>query len=1058
MSNVDFAFSEPIDLTNCDREPIHIPGQIQPYGVLLALQEPELTILQASQNIGLWCNQTAEALLGQPLGVLLPAGQLAKIQTCLQQENLNACNPVSLRLPPVERPADSPTGGRVCNGMLHRSQGVLVLELEPRLDPDGLEPPLAAPSESEVDPESEVEDDLEHSSFLGCYSRLRQAIAHLRDAASVDQLTQIMVREVRRMTGFDRVMVYRFAADYSGVVVSEDKREDLESYLELHYPASDIPVQARKLYYENWLRLIPDVNYQPAPLVPVDNPLTGQPLDLSASGLRSVSPLHIQYLQNMGVAASMSISLIAEKRLWGLIACHHSQPKYVDYQTRSACEFLGQIASVELVHQQDQATKGYRSQVKAIQDQFRQAFTHEPDFIEHVLRQNQVQLLDLVRSQGAAMILGKQLTLVGQTPSSAEIQALMLWLLSRTRQDVFSTDSLPQLYPVAKTFKAVASGLLAISIFLNQKTYHILWFRPEQIQTVNWAGNPNKPVSMTIEGEQQLSPRRSFELWKETVQEKSLPWELLELEAAQEMRNTLMLAALEFSQAALEQAAERAMIANQAKSQFLAKMSHELRTPLNAILGFTQIMSRDRSLLPEYQEHLNIIGRSGEHLLDLINDVLEMSKIEAGQLMLHDTCFDLHRLTYSIQDLFLLKATDKRLQLKVEQHSATPHYVYGDEGKLRQILINLVANAIKFTSTGYVTLRVQPESSFTGQTAQTAEKPDLVKQTDLPNAPVSMQFEVEDTGPGIAFQEQEAVFEAFMQTEQGRHLQGSGLGLSISRQFARLMGGDVTVQSTPGQGSIFRCCIPLTPVHNVDFLSVPPFQRVIGLAPQQPSYRILVVEDTPENRQLLMKLLEMVGFEVQTAENGLEAISCWQEWQPHLILMDIQMPIMDGHEATRQIRAQEQAAPAQNDGQDEAALRRSLSPTVIIALTANAFQDDRVAALQSGCDDYIAKPFAETTLFEKLEYFLGLRYLYAEETQPESRRSSMPRQQLTPQDLKIMPADWIDDLCLAAQTIDDEKLYQLIDQIPAQNQLLIDTLKSLVEDFRFEIIFELTQS
>ncbi|MBW4582257.1 MAG: GAF domain-containing protein [Tildeniella nuda ZEHNDER 1965/U140] len=943
MNSIEFVTSQPIDLTNCDREPIHIPGQIQPHGVLLALQVPQLTILQVSQNTGFWLGLAPDALLGQPLSTLFSDAQVEQISTYLDHDNLSVFNPFELTLqlhgidPDCPHPSPLPQAreqrsihsprprgeglgvrASTFKGILHRAQGIVVLELEPcHLT--------------------------ENHSLLGFYPLLQQAIANLRDTTDLTALGAIIVQEVQRMTGCDRVMVYRFEADNSGVVVAEAKQDALESFLGLHYPASDIPVQARKLYHEKWLRLIPDVHYQPAPLVPTLNPLTHQPLDLSAAVLRSVSPLHVEYLRNMGVAASMSISLITEKRLWGLIACHHYTPLYMAYETRQACEFLGQIASVELVHQQDRAASRYREQVKSIQDQFHQAFTEEPGFIEQVLRRNQSALLNLVEAQGAAMILNNQLTLVGQTPSETDTHNLMLWLLSQHQQDVFHTDSLAQLYADAKQFKDCASGILAISIFLNQTSYHILWFRPEQTQTVHWAGNPNKPVLVTTDGERRLSPRQSFDLWQETVQEKSFPWQLLELEAAQEMRNTLMLAALEFSQVALEQAAERAAIASRAKSQFLAKMSHELRTPLNAILGFTQIMSRDRTLPLEYLEHLGIISRSGEHLLTLINDVLEMSKIEAGQLTHNQTCFDLHRLIYAIKELFWLKAADKGLALTVEQTPDVPQYVCGDEGKLRQILINLVANAIKFTEGGTVTLRVRKPAGEAegaegrGQKAEGRRQGDrgqgntehsiqnsssplptphtlhptphtLLSTPHTPHpTPHTLLFEVEDTGSGIAPEEFQSIFEAFMQAEQGRHLQGTGLGLAISRQFAQLMGGDISVQSTVGKGSLFTCCVQLTAATAIDVLPTTMARRVIGLAPKQPVYRLLIVEDILENRQLLLELLGLVGFDVRAVENGLEATALWAQWHPHLILMDIQMPVMNGHEATRRIRSLERA-------------------------------------------------------------------------------------------------------------------------------------------------------
>ncbi|MBD2651466.1 histidine kinase dimerization/phospho-acceptor domain-containing protein [Nostoc foliaceum] len=660
LNITEFTTSETIDLTNCDREPIHIPGLIQPHGVLLTLSEPKLEILQVSENVDRVLGITVEELLGQQLSRLCSKTKVKEISQYLKYNNLEVFSPLELKIHSILA-SSSNQKSHVQNfrGILHRSDGVLVMELEP----------------------SKVTKSQQHLKF---YYLLKEAIAKIRQTETFNDLVVTLVKQVRQLTGFDRVMVYQFATDNSGVVVAEDKAEHLESYLDLHYPASDIPQQARQLYYENWLRLIPNVNYQPARLIPTAHPISGRPLNLGSANLRSVSPLHVEYLQNMGITASMSISLINEKRLWGLIACHHYTPNYVDYETRKACEFLGQFASVQLIYQQEYEMNQYRLQVKSLQEQLRQTFFQEFSFIEAVLRRNQVELLNLVRAQGAALILDNEVSLLGQTPSSNEVQALMTWLLQQERQGLFVTDSLAKVYPQAKLFTAVGSGILAISIVLRQKSYHIVWFRPEQIQIVNWAGDPNKPVSLGTDGEPRLTPRKSFELWKQTVEETSLPWQAAEIDAAWEMRNTLMLAVLEFSQLALELAAERATVANLAKSQFLAKMSHELRTPLNAILGFTQLMTRDLDTPSESRENLSIISRSGEHLLTLINDVLEMSRIEAGQLVLTESHFNLHGLLRSINDMFTLKASEKGLNLKSEWDATVPRYVCGDQAKLRR--------------------------------------------------------------------------------------------------------------------------------------------------------------------------------------------------------------------------------------------------------------------------------------------------------------------------------------------------------------------------------------
>ncbi|MBD2517010.1 response regulator [Nostoc sp. FACHB-973] len=1008
LNITEFTTSETIDLTNCDREPIHIPGLIQPHGVLLTLSEPKLEILQVSENVDRVLGITVEELLGQPLSRLCSKTKVKEISQYLKYDNLEVFSPLELRIHSfLASSSNQKSRFQNFRGILHRSDGVLVMELE----------------------SSKVTKSKQHLKF---YYLLKEAIAKIRQTESFNDLVETLVKQVRQLTGFDRVMVYQFASDNSGVVVAEDKAEHLESYLDLHYPASDIPQQARQLYYENWLRLIPNVNYQPARLIPTAHPISGRPLNLGSANLRSVSPLHVEYLQNMGITASMSISLINEKRLWGLIACHHYTPNYVDYETRKACEFLGQFASVQLIYQQEQEMNQYRLQVKSIQEQLRQTFFQEFSFIEAVLRRNQVELLNLVRAQGAALILDNEVSVLGQTPSSNEVQALMNWLLQQERQGLFVTDSVAKVNPQAKQFTAVGSGILAISIVLRQKSYHIIWFRPEQIQTVNWAGDPNKPVSIGSDGEPRLTPRKSFELWKQTVEETSLPWQAAEIDAAWEMRNTLMVAVLEFSQLALEQAAERAAIANLAKSQFLAKMSHELRTPLNAILGFTQLMTRDLDTPSEFRENLSIISRSGEHLLTLINDVLEMSRIEAGQLLLTESHFNLHGLLRSINDMFTLKASEKGLNLKSEWDATVPRYVWGDEAKLRQILINLLGNAIKFTTTGSITVRVQgfsPGDSRISQSSSSTSK-----------LPIILHIEVEDTGCGIAPSDLESIFEAFMQTERGRHAQGTGLGLSISRQFARLMDGDITVQSTLNRGSTFTCRILLHLADSVDLVETETIRQIIGLEPGQ-TYRILVVEDVLENRQLLIQLLESVGFEVCAVENGAEAIARWMEWQPHLIWMDIQMPVMDGYTATQQIRATEAG-----------------KNVVIIALTASAFEEDRLSSLQAGCNDHLTKPFTETALFEKMARYLGVRYVYAEETISNLDIATSQQKSLTFQDLQVMPPEWVAQMHEAALDLNDAKLYELIAQISSEEKPLADTLKSLVDNFQFEAIAALTQS
>ncbi len=478
-----------------------------------------------------------------------------------------------------------------------------------------------------------------------------------------------------------------------------------------------------------------------------------------------------------------------------------------------------------------------------------------------------------------------------------------------------------------------------------------------------------------------------------------------------------------------QRAKETAERANQAKSEFLANMSHELRTPLNAILGFTQIMSRDvrqqkSMFLSEHQDTLKIINRSGEHLLALINDVLSMAKIESGKLTLQENNFNLYHLIETLEDMLQLKAKSQGLQLRFEIDSDVPSCVYGDEAKLRQILINLLGNAIKFTTQGNVTLKVTSRKIFSQNVSKNVQI-----------------FEVSDTGPGIAPLELENLFEAFVQTETGRHSrQGTGLGLAITRQFVQLMGGEITVESIVNQGTTFQFEVPLGVTSVEQLPSSTSDRQVIGLEQDQPQYRILIIEDKWENRQILTRLIQPIGFEVQTAENGRDGIAIWEDWKPHLIWMDMRMPVMDGYEATQYIKETVQ-------GQS----------TIIIALTASAFEEKRSLVLSAGCDDYVSKPFQEAVIFEKMAQYLGVRYLYAEH-QPALLSSSESSTLLTAETLTVMSSEWVSQMHQAALQADDIQILELLNQIPLTHTSMHQALEDLVNHLQFEQIIEMTSN
>lgn len=456
--------------------------------------------------------------------------------------------------------------------------------------------------------------------------------------------------------------------------------------------------------------------------------------------------------------------------------------------------------------------------------------------------------------------------------------------------------------------------------------------------------------------------------------------------------------------------------ANRAKSVFLANMSHEIRTPMNAILGFSQLMLRDPDLTSQQCQYLGTINRSGEHLLALINDILEMSKIEAGRTTLNTSTFDLPALLKDLEMMFRVRTDEKKLSFSAETIGDVPRFIVTDINKLRQVFINVIGNAVKFTEEGGVGLRVRVDREGA--------------------AGPSLRVEVEDTGPGISADELGKLFRHFEQTKTGQQTgTGTGLGLAISREFVRLMGGDITVSSQVGRGSVFVIHLPLKEGDAQAVQAKDNPRHVLSLQPAQAACRVLIADDIKDNRELLAQLLAPVGFEIRLAANGAEAVREFEQWQPQLVLMDFRMPVMDGHEAIRQIRAMPGGKEVK-----------------IIAVTASAMDDNRQDLMEVGADDFIGKPFRETELFQKIHTHVGVEYVYADHPAAESREDAAD---LTPGSLADWPPDLIEPMREAVVTADLDQLLTKIQGVESRDPRVARGLRRLAEGFQYQKLLDL---
>ena len=752
-----------VDLTNCDREPIHIPGAIQPYGFLLCLDPATGRVVQASANTAELLGRPAETLLGADLGALLPPARAAEVAAVFPTLT-EAHQLLGVRL-------DLVPGQPLYKLIMHRYDGLLWLEFEPvaaEAAPATLDLPL-----------------------------LNAAMGEMLAANQLVAFCQRTVEQVRAVTGFDRVAIYRFAPDESGEIIAEDHHPDLAPWLGLHYPASDIPQQARAMYLKNWLRFIPDARYRPTPLVPANRPGTNRPPDMTYAVLRSVSPIHLEYLHNLGSAATLTISLIQDGRLWGMITCHHRTPHPVSYELRELCQFIGKTFSALLSSKEKLDQQHYELRVRERQARLFEHLGQQADFIEGLYKFSPT-VAEVFDCGGAAICFDGDIIRLGNAPTEPQLRELLAWLAAQPRQDVFQTNSYAALNPAGLALRGTASGILAAALADAPGNY-LLWFRPEVVQTVTWAGQNEKP-ERRADGQLFLSPRQSFEAWKQLVENTATPWLPFEVETAQEIRLRIadlrlrMFNELHARAQALGQLNTELARSNDELDSFAYVASHDLKEPLRGIHNYSLF------LLEDYADQLDADGvaklqtlvRLSQRMERLIEGLLHLSR--TGRVELELVPVDLNELVAEVLDL--LRPRFEQTQTRVVVAGPLPT-VAADRLLVQEVLSNLLTNAMKYSDQPHKTVtvgQVLPGPAGVGRAGNPAD---------------FHVFYVKDEGIGIDPRHHDNIFKLFKRLHaHDKYGGGTGAGLAIARKMMERQGGSLWVESALGQGATFYFSLP----------------------------------------------------------------------------------------------------------------------------------------------------------------------------------------------------------------------------------------------------------
>lgn len=737
-----------VNLTNCEHEPIHIPGSIQPHGFLLALEPESDRIAFCSGNTLDYIGVAPSGLLGKSFSSLY-----GDILTELQKDFERGRNlPHTLAI-----------NGRLFRCTLHSNGRERILEGEPEMETEAL---------------------------VNIYTQTVDFLSYMNRTTTLRELCDLVVTGMREITGYDRVMVYRFDKDYNGEVFSESVRDDLEPFLGLHYPHTDIPVQARQLYMKNLLRLIVDVDYTPVPIYTLDD-AEGKNLDLSLSILRSTSPIHVEYLQNIGVGATLTISLIHRDRLWGLIACHHYGPKNLSADVRLAAQLQGQFIMSQLdVRQSNEEYAIARRTNQALE---RLTSLNLPPITEtfKIISLNP-DLLRVCNAKGVSLLIGETLYTNGETPSDDDIRTLSNWLDAYSNETTFSTDKLIHFLPERKNLLAAVSGVLYHSLGNGNS---IIWYRPETVKEVHWAGDPEKAIIRDSKG---LHPRNSFNLWKQTVKSTSASWLMPEMNAAANFAHALQkqigLLLMSREEEKYRHLSEVLKETNSELENINWISTHDLQEPLRKIqLIASRLISREGpQLSPEVQDALARLNASAHRMQMLLLDILKYTRIKHSEESVETV--DLGALVQEV-----ISESTEALQEK--QGSVTVGILPDIKGVpflLKQLFSNLILNSVKYAREGFAP-RIEINAL-----------PDPVPCAgNVIGNPLCHAIMIKDNGIGFETQYAESIFNIFTRLHNQNVYKGSGVGLALCKKIMQMHNGAITAEGLEGEGAVFTLYFPI---------------------------------------------------------------------------------------------------------------------------------------------------------------------------------------------------------------------------------------------------------